>query len=166
MTPDQEMVPVFRSADSSAEDDASAVREWLSQAGLHPVLLTDREPDVLPGCTEVRVPASEEAEAQTILAAARNAEPEPGDASHHLDLVTVFEAVGTEAEVEAISIRALLDSLEIPSVLIGTSAIPILPFLVKVPQSRVDQARMAIDEARNAGSTAAEEAEQATEPGD
>ena len=105
-----------------------------------------------------------EVEAERILSAARNAEPVPGDASHSLDLVTLYEGVGTTAELEAISIRGVLESAGIASVLSGTPAIPNLPFGVKVPREMLEQARAAIEEARTAGPAAAEEAEQTTEP--
>jgi hypothetical protein len=164
MNPEQKMVTVFRSADSSAEDDAAAAADLLTSAGLNPVILSDKEPDVLMGSVEVRVPAAEEAEADRILNAARNEEPVEGDASHSLDLETVFERVGTTAEMEALAVRSVLDAAGVASVLVGSSAIPNFPFTVKVPRSSIDQARTAIEEARSAGPAGAEEAEQATEP--
>ena len=55
MSDGQETVTVFRSADSTAEADAAAVRDLLSEGGLHPVVLTDSEPGVPIGSTEVLV---------------------------------------------------------------------------------------------------------------
>jgi hypothetical protein len=164
MNPDQDYVTVYRSADLSAEEEAAAVRDRLSGAGLAPVLLTDSAPDVPIGSIEVRVPAAEEAAAEQVIAAMRDEASAPGDASADLDLVTLYEGVGTTAEIEAISIRAVLDTVGIPSVLEGVRAYPNLPYLVKVPHSFVQQAQASLEEARQAGPAVAEEAERTTEP--
>ncbi len=81
------------------------------------------------------------------------------DTSHDLDLVPVFEAIGAEAEMEAIAIHSVLQASDIPAVLIGSSSLPNLPFLVKVPQDQVEQAQLRIKEAKAAGPSAAEEAQ-------
>jgi len=81
------------------------------------------------------------------------------DTSHDLDLVPVFEAIGTEAEMEALAIHSVLQASEIPSVLIGSSALPNLPFQVKVPQDHIEQAQLRIKEAQAAGPMAADEAQ-------
>lgn len=156
----EDFATVFRSGDHSADEDAARVRDLLMQAGLDPVVLSDKEPGVPIGSVEVRVPASQEALAERALTAVAR---EAGDRSHELDLVAVYEGGGTTGEIEALSIRGILDAAGIPAVLTGTSAIPNLPFGVKVPRSFADQARGAIEEALRAGPNAAEEAEQSQE---
>ncbi|MFN7933720.1 MAG: VOC family protein [Bryobacteraceae bacterium] len=81
------------------------------------------------------------------------------DTSHDLDLVPVFEALGTEAEMEAIAIHSILQASEIPAVLVGSSSLPNLPFQVKVPQDQVEQARACIKDAQAAGPSGADEAQ-------
>jgi hypothetical protein len=86
-----------------------------------------------------------------------------GDASHHLDLVTVFRSAGAFSDFQAISIRALLESNGIPAVLVGDSRLPNLDDEVRVPRDHAERARQLIAEARAAGPSAAEEAEAAGE---
>lgn len=81
------------------------------------------------------------------------------DTSHDLDLVAVFEALGTEAEMEAIAIHSILQANEIPAVLVGSSSLPNLPFQVKVPQDQVEQAQACLKEAKAAGPLGADEAQ-------
>lgn len=81
------------------------------------------------------------------------------DSSHQLDLVPVFEAIGVEAEMEAIAITSVLKASDIPAVLVGSSALPNLPFQVKVPRDHVEAAQSRIKEAKAAGPAAAEEAQ-------
>lgn len=88
---------------------------------------------------------------------------EAGDPSHELDLETVFQAVGTEAEMEAIAVQSVLVSNGIEVVLMGSSSLPTFPFEVRVPHEQAEQARQLIEEARASGPAAAEEAERATE---
>lgn len=163
MSAEQKSVTIFRSAERTGRDEAAAICECLTDAGLSPAMLTDSDPGIAVDTVEVRVPASEQAEAEQAIAAMRAAAAQTGDASENLNLVTLYEGVGTSAEIEALSIRAVLDASNIPSVLVGVSAIPNLPFGVKVPQSYAAQAQTALEEARSAGPSAAEEAEQATE---
>jgi len=87
--------------------------------------------------------------------------------SHDLDLETVFTAAGTTAEMEAISIRCVLDANGIPSVLMGAPQYPNLPFYVKVPKIAAERAYEVLREAREAGPEAAEEGARAShaEPG-
>src|SRR4051794_5777409 len=84
--------------------------------------------------------------------------------SHELDMVPLYFSQTIEAEMEAEVIRSILDSNGIPAIISGSgSAIPSLGFAIQVPQSRVDEARRVIDEARAAGPQAAAEAEAASE---
>src|SRR3954468_19171886 len=82
--------------------------------------------------------------------------------SHELDMVPLYFSQTIEAEMEAEVIRGILDSNGIPAIVSG-SAIPSLGFEIQVPQSRVDEARRLVDEARAAGPQAAAEAEAASE---
>jgi hypothetical protein len=86
------------------------------------------------------------------------------DNSADLDLVDVFSGVGNMAEMEAMTTQAVLDSVGIQSVLVGSSQLPYLPFVVKVARNVSDQAVAALAAAQQAGPAAADEAERATEP--
>jgi hypothetical protein len=156
-----ELVTVFRTAEPSAEEEAASIVELLCSAGLLAEQFDDDAAGVPIGASEVRVPPAEEAMALEVIAQRAHAPEIPGDPGPGFDLVPVFTGVGTSAEVEAISIRAVLDASGISSVLVGTSQIPNL--LLKVPSRELDRARTAILEARQAGPEAAEEAERATE---
>jgi Putative prokaryotic signal transducing protein len=81
------------------------------------------------------------------------------DASHELDLVPVFSSSNHDGEMEAITIKGILEASGIPVILVGPSSIPSLEFQVQVPESRLDEARAIIAEARSAGPKAAMEAE-------
>ena len=86
-----------------------------------------------------------------------------GDASHDLDLATVFRSNLHNAEMEALSIRSILDASDIPSVVVGASLLPNLPFEVRVPRAYLEEAQRVIRESQAAGPAAAEEAERASE---
>ena len=163
MDEQSELVTMFRSADASADEDAEDVRDLLTEGGLSPVLLRDDAIGVPSGACEVRVPAGEAARADEILAACAASDPEPGDPSHEFDLETIFDAVGTTAEMEAIGIRGVLEANGISCVLVGPSVYPNLRFLVRVPKKDADRAQQVLAEARAAGPSAAEEAQRASE---
>ena len=55
------------------------------------------------------------------------------------------------AEIEAILIQTILESNGIPCVVVGSAQYPSLGFEVRVPKSRLDEARAAVDEARQSG---------------
>jgi len=86
--------------------------------------------------------------------------------SHDLDMVTLFSSDAHDAEMEANSIHALLEANDIPSIVVGTPAIPSLEFQVQVPQARLEEAEKVVAEAKEAGPRAAAEAERGTEEGD
>jgi hypothetical protein len=159
----QELVTVFRSADHSAREDAEDVCDLLAEAGLSPVLLGDDSPGVPSGACEVRVAPSQAAQAEATIEVAASAEPGPGDPSHEFDMETIFDGVGTTAEMEAIGVRAVLEASGIPCVLVGATPYPNLRFLVRVPRKEKERARQALAEAEAAGPAAADEAEQAGE---
>jgi hypothetical protein len=82
-----------------------------------------------------------------------------GDASHDLDLVTVFQTASTISDFEAMSVKALLESNGIRAVVIGDSRYPNLPDEVRVPREDAERAKALIAEAQALGPAAAEEAE-------
>ena len=86
-------------------------------------------------------------------------EPESGDTSEALDLVTLFSSDEHNAEMQAMGVRAILEAGGIPAVIVGSSVYPNLPFEVRVPKAQLEEARLAILEAQAAGPDAAEEAE-------
>jgi hypothetical protein len=92
-------------------------------------------------------------------------EPEASglDASHDLDMVTLFSSSNHDAEMEAGAIHGLMEANGIPSLVIGTSQIPVLEFRVEVPRSRLEEAERVLAEAQDTGPSAAVEAEEAGE---
>ena len=153
---------IFRSADPGAEQDAQDVCSLLRLAGLNPELLNQDAPGVPPGTFVVQVPAEQEPQAEAALNLLRNF-AKSVDNSAALDLVDVFVGTGTSAEMEAMTTRAVLDSEGIPSIIVGVSQLPYLPFVVKVPRNAFDKSMAALAAAQQAGPAAAEEAAQATE---
>jgi hypothetical protein len=85
------------------------------------------------------------------------------DASHDLDMVTLFSSSNHDAEMEAGAIHGLLEANGIPSMVVGQSQLPVLEFRVEVPKSRLEEAERVLAEAQEAGPKAAAEAEQAGE---
>ncbi|HEU0141140.1 MAG TPA: hypothetical protein VFQ79_15565 [Bryobacteraceae bacterium] len=154
---------VYRSADASAKEDAEAVYDLLSSAGMNAVLLDEKAPGVFSGAYEVRVPPERATEAEQLIAARVPAGERPVDTSRDLDLETIFSAQGTTAEMEAIGVKSILEANLIPTVLIGNSALPVLRFEVRVARECADAAKRAIAEARAAGPEAAEEAQREAE---
>ena len=156
-----EWVVVFRSMDSSARQDAQEALDVLREAGFDAELLDDSGADAPPGSYSVRVPARDEAAALAALdAAGEDAPPAgPGDPSDSMDLVTVFEGQSTTAELEAMSIEAVLKANGVPCVVQSASEIPTLPFEVLVPKRYVERALALLAEARAAGPEAAEQAQ-------
>ena len=88
---------------------------------------------------------------------------EPPDAFEDLDLVTVFRSNSATAQMEAQFIHGVLDAGDVPNVFMGDTRQPELPFLVRVPKSRLEEAERLIADAQAAGPQAAEEAERASE---
>jgi hypothetical protein len=157
--PDQaKLVTVFRSADHSAEDEAIEIHDRLAEAGIEAVVLGDDAPGVIEGTWEVRVPAADVPRAEEIV---KLPIPEPEDESdvdeegqsHDLDFVAIYSGQGPEAEMEATQIRSVLDASGIPCVVIGSQQIPSLPFEVRVPKSRLQDARALLEEAQSGSAT-------------
>ncbi|HKA01313.1 MAG TPA: DUF2007 domain-containing protein [Candidatus Solibacter sp.] len=159
MPDNAEFITVFRSADPTAEQDAADARARLAEAGIDAIVLGDDAPGVVEGTCEVRVSPSDQARADAVLA-----EPTPKSEdedevseegmSHDLDFVSIFSAQGIEAEMEAISIQSVLEANGIPCTVIGSAQIPSLPFEVRVPKSRLEEARSLLEEVRQAGAEA------------
>jgi hypothetical protein len=89
--------------------------------------------------------------------------PETPDAGEQLDLVTVFQSVGFNAEMEALEVKALLEASSMDAVLVGDSRYPTFPYEVRVPLEQAQQAKQLIADALAAGPAAADEAEAAGE---
>jgi len=152
---------VFRSMDAEAKEDAESIVDLLTDAGISAALLDDRAPGVPEGVFEVRVPPADAARAEELIA--ENPLPdevEEVDPSSALDLETVASAA---SEMEATSIKNLLESNEIAAVLVGDSVLPNLAFDVRVARDQANRARILIADAEHLGPAAAEEAERASE---
>ena len=154
----------FRSADSSAQEDAAAVAELLAGNGIRAEVLDDQVPGVPSGAYEVRVDP-QDAEGAEALIAANPIEDEFAnvDESHDLDLVTVFRSAGNSAEMEAIAVKAMLESNGMYAMVVGDSRWPNLPDEVRVPKEQATEAKRLIQAALAAGPTGAALAESETE---
>jgi hypothetical protein len=85
--------------------------------------------------------------------------------THALDMVTIWtsDAGTVTAEIESDMIRGVLESNDIPVMVVGASQYPNLGFEVKVPRGRVREAEELLDQAEAAGPDAATEAEAESE---
>ena len=83
--------------------------------------------------------------------------------SHALDMVTLWSSSAVGAEMESDMIRGVLESNDIPVMVVGASQYPNLGFEVKVPRGKVIEAEELIDLAKAAGPEAATEAEAESE---
>lgn len=166
MADEQDLFTIFRSPDRGAREEAEEIRELLREAGIEALVVDDATPGVVGGTIEVRVPLRDAQLAEKILAAEQ--EQAGGvmelDTSRELDLETVFASSGVTAEMEALTIRSILEAGGLSPVLVGASAIPSLSFEVRVPGTQLDEARRLIAEAQQAGPQAADDAEGAGEP--
>jgi hypothetical protein len=147
--------------DADAKEDAECIAELLTDAGIQATLLNDAARGVPEGVFEVRVPEADAARAEELIA--ENPLPDEDqriDTSSNLDLETIASAT---SEMEAMSIKNLLESNGISTVLVGDSVLPNFPFEVRVAHDQVDRARILIADAEQTGPAAAEEAERASE---
>ena len=78
-------------------------------------------------------------------------------------MVTLFASSNYDAEMEAMAIHSILQASGVPSVVVGSSTIPVLEFQVQVPQEDLEEAGRVLADARAAGPAAAAEAEAASE---
>jgi hypothetical protein len=74
-------------------------------------------------------------------------------------MVSFFSSSNHDAEMEATSILGVLESNDIPAMLVGPASLPSLEFQVQVPEDRLADAIAAVADARSAGPSAAMEAE-------
>ena len=82
--------------------------------------------------------------------------------THALDMVTLpGGSVSTESEADMI--RGVLDTNEIPSILMQAAQTPTFGFEIKVPRGLVGKAEKVVEEALAAGPEAAAEAEAESE---
>jgi len=166
MAGEASLTTVYRSADANAETDATAIKNLLIKEGLNPVLVDDTVPGVLSGTWEVRVPTEESSIAEDVVSQVDQDEPGTPDPSAEFDMVPLTDSEGMLSEMEAISIKSILDASGITAVIIGTSQLPNLGFEVQVAEADLARARQIIAEAQAAGPAGAAEAESATEPPD
>ncbi|MCS7315605.1 MAG: hypothetical protein RMI94_10365 [Bryobacterales bacterium] len=152
------MVTVFRAVGPAAAEQAQEVRELLEEAGLTASVLTDSHPGVPRGSCEVRVPEDQLPHAEQLIAANAEKIALPLDTSHELDLVTIFSSDAHDAEMEAAAVGSLLEANGIPALVVSPGPIPSLPYEVRVPRVRLEEARQLILAARETGPEAAEEA--------
>ena len=160
---EDELVTVYRSMDADAKEDADCIQELLTDEGIQAVVLDDSAPGVPEGVFEVRVPSADAARAEELIAEnPPSEEAEEVDDSPALDQETIASAA---SEMEAMSIKNLLESNGIAAVLVGDSVLPNFPFEVRVAHDQADRARLLIADAEKTGPAGAEEAERASEPG-
>ncbi len=163
MPGENDLVTVFRSADEDAEEQANVARDLLVNAGIAAEVFDDSAPGVPEGVFEVRVAAPRVEEAEDLIDAQRDFSEQEVDLTADLDMVPVFASESNDAEMVALQIRSILESHDIPSVLISGAMFPNLPFEVRVPKVHLDAARQAIAAAEDAGPSGAEEAERESE---
>jgi hypothetical protein len=160
-----DLVTVFRSADTSAQEDAAAVAQLLNDAAIPAKLLDDSAPGVPQGAWEVCVSREDSARADALIAThPLEDEVANPDESDLLDPVTVFRSTaGTATDSEAVTVKGLLDAAGVPAFLAADARFPNLPEHVQVPRSRAAEARRVIAEALAEGPQAAEEEEAESE---
>jgi hypothetical protein len=166
MNADSELITVFRSADDDAQEDAEAIRDLLAAEGLDPVLLDDSAPGVPEGAWEVQVSSAQSSMAEELIARSALPDTELTEVSESsdLDMETVFRASsGTTAELEAMSVKSILEGAGIATVLVGDAVLPNLAFEVRVAKDHAEQARKLLEEAKASGPSAADQG--ATESG-
>jgi hypothetical protein len=143
MAASPDLVTVYRSMDATAKDDCESIVEMLSEEGISAMMVDDSAPGVLEGTYEVRVPARDAAKAEKLIE--ENPLPdevEEVDDSSALDLETIFVA----PEMEAMSVKNLMESNGIAAVLVGDSVLPTFPFEVKVAREQVVRARQLLED--------------------
>jgi hypothetical protein len=165
MAGDNDWVTVFRSADTEAEEQAAAVRDLLLNADIPAEIFDDSSLGVPEGAFEVRVRSASQADAEQLIDARKDFPPGAMDLSHDLDMVTVFVSDAPEAEMLATELRSILEAAGISTVLVSGSMFPSLPFEIRVPRLRFEEARRAIASAEEAGPAAAEQGERESEQG-
>jgi predicted acylesterase/phospholipase RssA len=156
----EKLVTVFRSDSADAEEQTAVLRDMLGQSNITAEVASDPE-----GVFEVRVPPEHEEDARRFIETQKDFTSSDVDLSHDLDMVTVFSSQEYNAEMIATELRSILEAHDIPSVLVSSSMFPNLPYEVRVPRERFEEARQAIAAAAEAGPSAAEQAEREMEMG-
>jgi hypothetical protein len=160
VNPSPDFVTVYRSSDATAQEDCETIAGLLTGHGLSSKIVHD----AALGAYAIQVSQADAAAAERLIDDNRAAgEGEQVDDSPNLDLQTIFAAVGISAEMQALSIKNVLEANGITAVMGGNSVLPYLPFEVKVAREQVDRARDLIAEAQIAGPASADEAELETE---
>jgi hypothetical protein len=157
MAASPDLVTVYRSMDATAKDDCESIVEMLNEEGISAVMVDDSAPAVPEGTYEVRVPARDAPKAEKLID--ENPLPdevEEVDDSSALDLETVFIA----PEMEAMSVKNLMESNGIAAVLVGDSVLPNFPFEVKVAREQAVRARKLLEDVEST----TEEVEADSEP--
>lgn len=161
MSPSADLVTVYRSMDATAKQDCETLIDFFKAEGIAAVMLDDEAPGVIEGSFEVRVSPRDAARAEKLIT--ENPlldEVEEVDPSSKLDLETVFHAGGGNmAELQAMSVKNLLESNGIAAILAGDSVLPSFPFEVKVAHEQADRARGLIAEAENSPVAEADESD-------
>lgn len=158
-----EFITVFRSAPGKTADDAAEVCRQLAEAGLQASVVEDKQS----GAWEVRVPGEEGGKAADLISINQPDWASPAEAvdpSPEFDQVTIYISGSSLGEMEAMSIKSLLNSAGIPAFIVGTPTLPNLSFQVQVPREQAEEAREVLKEAREVGPEGAAEAEGASEP--
>jgi hypothetical protein len=154
-------VTVFRSADASAEEDATAVAELLADEGIAATIFGPDQPGVMEGVWEVRVAPADSARADAAIAAhPLEDEFADDDPSHDLDLESVME---NASEMDAKTVKNLLEANGIYAIVVGDDRYPNFPQQVRVAKEHVTRAKRLIAAALAAGPAGADEAESASE---
>lgn len=153
-----ELVTVFRSADASAMEDAQEIAEILAGQEIEAKVFDDHAPGVFEGSVEVRVAAQDAARAEEIIAGQSvEGDMAQADPSSVLDPVTVWQGLGTEVEFRATAIEGMLTAAGIQPIVVGTRAIPTLPFKIQVAREQAGRAVQLIAAAEATGAAAADE---------
>jgi uridine phosphorylase len=79
------------------------------------------------------------------------------------EMVAVFSSSNHDAEMEATTIKGVLEASGVPAMLVGPHVLPNLEFQVQVSRELAEKAEAVITEARAAGPAAAAEAEALSE---
>jgi hypothetical protein len=78
-------------------------------------------------------------------------------------MAVVFSSSNFDGELEAMSIKSVLDANDIPAMVVGAHSLPSLEFQVQVPEHLLAQAEQVIRDARQDGRRAADEGEALSE---
>jgi hypothetical protein len=151
MSAQPDFVTVYRSMDAGAEEESEAIRRLLVSKGIAATTVDDSAPEVPEGTFEVRVPGAVSKTAEKLIVENTAQQTQEGDPSGRLDLETVFQAEGgTTSEMEAMSVKNLLEFNGLEAVMVGDSVLPNLGFEVRVPRDQAALARQLIANAEPA----------------